>query len=237
MLRPMGAMTAMRPLLAGTRSIPSPSRSSDRGSVRPGLRLFASSSQEANQKKVIVCIADGSEEIETSGIFDTLIRGGVHATLAKIGGNGLECKMSRGMTFVADEHFDGSASADMIVLPGGLPGAEAFSQCPDLIEALKRRKENKEWFAAICASPAVVLEPNGLLPGKATCFPGLQSRIAPVLENDPASARVVVDEASRCVTSQGPGTTLEFAVELLRILVGGEKAQEVAKGLLISTAE
>uniref|UniRef100_A0A7S3Z2F6 DJ-1/PfpI domain-containing protein n=1 Tax=Lotharella globosa TaxID=91324 RepID=A0A7S3Z2F6_9EUKA len=208
--------------------------------VSAGATISAST---PDAKRVLVCIADGSEEIETSGIYDTLIRGGVDARLVKVGGDDkadLKCKMSRGMTFVADSHLDDLSEEtepfDMVVLPGGLPGAQAFASSPRLLSMLKDRKDKGQWYAAICASPAVVLEPNGLLPSKATCFPGLQDKIASQLSNDPSASRVVIDSDSKVVTSQGPGTTMEFGVELLSILVGDEKADEVAKGLLIKRA-
>eukprot|EP00466_Bigelowiella_natans_P008674 jgi/Bigna1/92912/estExt_fgenesh1_pm.C_980003 len=187
----------------------------------------------------MVCIADGSEEVETSGIFDTLIRGGVDVTLAKVGGDkaNLICKMSRGMSFVAERHFEELSPAnekfDMVVLPGGLPGAQAFSESEKLVSELQQRKEAGEWYAAICASPAVVFAPNGLLPEKATCFPALHEKISSHLSDGASTSRVVVDPAKKVVTSQGPGTTLEFAVELVSILMGDDKADEVAKGLLI----
>ncbi|GAB5370943.1 hypothetical protein AAMO2058_001536500 [Amorphochlora amoebiformis] len=222
-----------------------PSVNRSRGTV-PGVyrrgdimqtRARAASPTTADGPKVVVCIADGSEEIETSGIYDTLIRGGVNAILAKVGGGDLKCKMSRGMTFVADTHLEDfkDNNCDMVVLPGGLPGAQAFANSPKLLSMLKDRKEKGEWYAAICASPAVVLEPNGLLPKSATCFPKLQEKIIGSISNDPSS-RVVIDNESRVVTSQGPGTTLEFSVELLRILVGEEEANKVAEGLLIKSS-
>jgi len=185
--------------------------------------------------------ADGSEEIETSGIFDTLIRGDVQVTLAKVGGGGdsLTCQMSRGMKFVAETHLESldlqETKFDIIILPGGFGGAKTFAGCKKLIAALKQQIEAKRWYAAICASPAIVLEPNGLLPKKATCYPALHSKITHSIENEPSALRVVVDKDAKCVTSQGPGTTLEFGVALLVLLVGEKKAKEVEKALLLES--
>eukprot|EP00468_Gymnochlora_sp_CCMP2014_P009333 CAMPEP_0167751020 /NCGR_PEP_ID=MMETSP0110_2-20121227/6323_1 /TAXON_ID=629695 /ORGANISM="Gymnochlora sp., Strain CCMP2014" /LENGTH=204 /DNA_ID=CAMNT_0007636423 /DNA_START=141 /DNA_END=752 /DNA_ORIENTATION=- len=199
---------------------------------RNGLvRAFASSNEK---KKVIVCVADGSEEIETSCIYDTLVRGGVDVRLAKVDGQPagpLACIMSRGMSFNAEVHFEDikTDDYDMIVLPGGLPGSKAFAASDSLKSTLQKRKEDGKWYAAICAAPAIVLEPNDLLPKTATCFPALHNEIESKIENDPKTSRVVIDREGKVVTSQGPGTSLEFGVELLRVLVGNEKADEVAK--------
>eukprot|EP00471_Norrisiella_sphaerica_P002780 CAMPEP_0184493558 /NCGR_PEP_ID=MMETSP0113_2-20130426/26288_1 /TAXON_ID=91329 /ORGANISM="Norrisiella sphaerica, Strain BC52" /LENGTH=153 /DNA_ID=CAMNT_0026878855 /DNA_START=132 /DNA_END=593 /DNA_ORIENTATION=+ len=143
--------------------------------------------------------------------------------------------MSRGMTLVADKHLKDASGKiyDMIVLPGGGGGAKTFAASEPLLELLKGQQKLKRWYAAICASPAIVLAPNGLLPKRATCFPALHGKIKPLIENDPAKSRVVVDADTHCITSQGPGTTLEFAVTILRKLVGDEKADDVAKGLLL----
>jgi 4-methyl-5(b-hydroxyethyl)-thiazole monophosphate biosynthesis len=104
-----------------------------------------------------------------------------------------------------------------------------------LIELLRERKEKNQLRAALCASPAVVLAPHGLLEGAkaVTCHPSLQEKLPIELlaRSGGDSSRVVVD--GTLVTSQGPGTSLEFALELVRLLFGDEKANQVGKPMLV----
>lgn len=181
---------------------------------------------------VLVPIADGSEEIETTGIQDTLVRAGCSVTLASVMPGKTTCKMSRGLNVVADKMIDDCVGEDYdaIVLPGGMPGAEHLRDNEPLTAMLKKQKESGAGiYAAICASPAVVFTAHGLLPSSgATCYP------APAFKEkipERSDARVVVD--GKCVTSQGPGTAIEFGLKLAELLVSKEKADEVGKGMLV----
>ena len=90
---------------------------------------------------------------------------------------------------------------------------------------LKSQKQAGRLYAAICAAPAVALAPHGLLDGKkATCYPSCADALP---DRTQADQRVVVD--GNCITSQGPGTALEFAIELVRQLAGDVKARQVAE--------
>lgn len=122
---------------------------------------------------------------------------------------------------------------DLIALPGGLEGAKTFANTPELINMLKKQKENNKLYAAICASPALVFAPHGLLEGKkkATCYPQMQDQLPKHLDKEAMNQRVVVD--GNCITSQGPCTAVEFAIELAALLFGEEKAKSVAKGMLL----
>ena len=113
--------------------------------------------------KALVVLATGSEELEAVSIIDLLVRGGIQVTTATINDT-LETKCSRGVKIVADKFLkDCNEQYDVIALPGGLPGANYFAECSLLIEKLQQQIEAKRYIAAICASPAVVLEANGLL--------------------------------------------------------------------------
>ena len=118
----------------------------------------------------------------------------------------------------------------MVVLPGGIPGAEHLRDSQVLGEILKRQLNEDRWYAAICAAPALVLQPQGLLKEKrATSHPAFMEHL------DAARAdteRVVVD--GRCITSRGPGTALEFALKLVEHLFGVHKAEEVAGPMLVA---
>ncbi|MBC8469715.1 MAG: DJ-1/PfpI family protein [Planctomycetes bacterium] len=178
-------------------------------------------------QNVLVPIADQIEEIEAVTIIDVLARAGANVTVASVGA--IQITASRGVKLVADKLIADCTdeSFDLIALPGGMPGAEHLRDCALLIEMLKAQKTAGKLYAAICASPAMALTPHGLLDGKkATCYPSLQDKLPEL-----ANGRVVVD--GNCITSQGPGTAMEFAVELVRQLCGDEKAQQVAGPLLM----
>ena len=180
-------------------------------------------------KKVLVPIADGCEEIETACIVDVLRRAGADVTITSVGE--LQVTASRGMKLVADQLISECVqnTYDLIVLPGGMPGAENLSNSKELVEMLKRQQNDGKLYAAICASPAVVLHHHGLLAQrKATAYPGLAEQF----ENTEAiDSRVVVD--GNCITSRGPGTAMEFALKLVEILYGEQKAREIAQSMLV----
>ena len=181
-------------------------------------------------KTVLVPIADGSEEVEAVCIIDTLRRAGAEVTVASVGS--LQVTASRGVKLVADALIADCVcqTYDCIALPGGMPGAEHLRDSAELIGLLKKQKQAGRLYAALCASPAVALRPHGLLDGvKATCFPSFRDRLDPAYASDD---RVVVDD--HCVTSQGPGTALEFALKLVELLVGPAKAREVGSAMLVA---
>ena len=183
-------------------------------------------------KEVLVAIADGIEEIETACVVDVLRRAGATVTVASV--NELMVMASRGLKIVADKLIGECEENkyDLIVLPGGMPGAEHLRDCQELQKMLIRQNEENRLISAICASPAVVLNEHGLLGNrKATCHPAFSEE----LENDEAiEKRVVVD--GNCITSRGPGTALEFALELVRQLYDEQKAKEVAEPMLINNS-
>ena len=180
-------------------------------------------------KKVLVPIAAGTEEIEAVCIIDVLRRAGAEVVVASVGAKEVTC--SRGVKLVADKLLGDckSDAFDMIALPGGIPGAENLRDSADLTELLKRQAGAGGFFGAICASPAVVLQPHGLLENRqATSHPGFADKLTP---NASIESRVVVD--GNCITSRGPGTAIEFALKLVEMLYGKEKAKEVGEPLVL----
>lgn len=185
-------------------------------------------------KRVLVPIADGSEEIETTCITDTLARFGASVTVASANADGsLLCTMSRGLRISACATVDAALASgpwDLVVLPGGMPGAEHLRDCAPLIAHLKDRAAGGLPYGAVCASPAVVLATHGLLPGPAaTCYPapGFLKAVGEMASEE----EVVV---SGCVaTSQGPGTSLKFGLMLGEMLYGKEKADKIAAEMLV----
>lgn len=178
---------------------------------------------------VLVPVADGTEELEAVTIIDVLRRAEIDVTIASVQKQEVTC--SRGTRIVADKVLNEclSASFDMIVLPGGIPGAENLRDSSALKELLARQKDSGRYYAAICAAPAVVFQTHGLLKEKkATCYPAFAEQLD---DRSEAGSKIVVD--GNCVTSQGPGTALEFSLKIVALLVGQAKADEVATAMLV----
>jgi 4-methyl-5(b-hydroxyethyl)-thiazole monophosphate biosynthesis len=182
-------------------------------------------------KKVLVPIADGSEDIEAVCIIDVLRRAEADVTVASVSDE-LQITASRGTRIVADKRIAECVDEiyDLIALPGGIPGAENLRDSKELTDMLKQQKREGRYYAAICASPAVVFQHHGLLDSTfATCHPLFVEE----LENrDMVESRVVVD--GTCITSRAPGTAIEFALKLVEMLYGREKADEVALPMVVT---
>jgi len=195
------------------------------------ISIFVLFFNEVNMvKKVLIPIADGTEEIEAVCLIDTLRRAALEVTVASV--DKLQVTASRGVKLVADMLIADckNQTYDCIALPGGMPGAEHLRDSAALIDMLKKQKASGRLYGAICASPVVALLPHGLLDGiKATCYPALRSAIRPPRARD---ERVGVD--GHCVTSQGPATAIEFALKLIELLLGPQKAKDVAGPMLVS---
>uniref|UniRef100_A0A6N2MCS0 DJ-1/PfpI domain-containing protein n=1 Tax=Salix viminalis TaxID=40686 RepID=A0A6N2MCS0_SALVM len=184
-----------------------------------------------NVPRVLVPVANGTEEMEAIIIIDILRRAKVNVVVASVEDN-LEILASRKVKLEADMLLDEAAklSYDLIVLPGGLGGAQAFAKSEQLVNMLKKQRESNRPYGAMCASPALVLEPHGLLKGKkATAFPAMCNKLS-----DPSEIenRVVVD--GNLITSRGPGSTMEFALGMVEKFFGRDKALELAKPLLFT---
>ena len=180
-------------------------------------------------KKVLVPIADGTEEIEAVCIIDVLRRAGASVTVASV--DELQVTASRGVKLVADKLITDCVDEtyELVVLPGGMPGAEHLRDSKELETILRNQKQGERLYGAICASPAVVLQHHGLLDQRrATCHPNF---VGELKNTDLVESRVAVD--GTCVTSRGPGTALEFALKLVEMLYGEEKAQEVAAPMVV----
>jgi 4-methyl-5(b-hydroxyethyl)-thiazole monophosphate biosynthesis len=178
------------------------------------------------KRRVLVPLAEGFEEIEAVTVIDVLRRAGVEVVVAGLTPGPL--RASRGVVVVPDALLDDvwEQPFDMVVLPGGMPGAKTLGMDDRVRKVLERTRERQRWVAAICAAPAMVLEPAGFLSGvEATGHPSLSDKVKSYIDQ-----RVVT--AGRMVTSQGPGTAMEFALELVRHLCGEPKAREVAAPML-----
>lgn len=170
-------------------------------------------------KKVAVMLATGFEEGESLFVVDIIRRGGFACDSVSI--EGREVTGARDITVVADVVFDGSLEGyDMVVLPGGLPGAANLAADERLVAALRERFEAGALIASICAGP-MSLDAAGLLDGRRfTCFPTRKHEIG--RKGTWVDELVVTD--GPIITSQGPGTTLHFAYALVDALGGNGDA-------------
>jgi len=184
---------------------------------------------------VLVCLAHGSEEIEAVTTIDLLVRAGLSVTTASVESDGTrEIVCSRGVRLLADAPLVEVADNDYdaVVLPGGLKGAETFRDSPLLVETVRQFHLAGKIVAAICAAPGTVLIPHDLFPvGNMTGFPGLRDTIP---DKHWMDRRAVWDPRVNLLSSQGPGTSIDFALKLIDLLVDKEKAREVASQLVLA---
>jgi 4-methyl-5(b-hydroxyethyl)-thiazole monophosphate biosynthesis len=178
----------------------------------------------------IVLLANGTEEIEALTTADILVRGGAEVVLAGIGSTTLRgrCDLPLAADTTAEAIDAEGTLADLIVIPGGAVGAQNIAESEAANRLIQRHQDAGKLIAAICAAPALVLAPLGILDGKrATCYPGFEERFGSttVFSED----RVVED--GQLITSRAPGTAIEFALALVA-RVGGN-ADEVAKAMLV----
>ncbi len=178
---------------------------------------------------VLVPLAQGCEELEAVTVVDLLTRAGV--TVVTAGLDDQPVRASRGVVLqpqaTLDEVLD--ADFDMIVLPGGLPGADHLKNDARILQLVKKMAADNRFVCAICAAPAV-LAAAGVLSGKrATSYPGVLDKMN--LPDVTCVADPVVRDG-HVITSRGPGTAMDFALELAEALVGRAKREEVEAGLV-----
>ena len=180
-------------------------------------------------KKILVPVAQGIEEMEAITIIDVLRRAGATVIVASV--DEITIKASKGIEFKADKLIKDCMveEFDLIVLPGGIPGAQNLRDSTELEILLRKQADLKKYYAAICASPAVVLHHHGLVtPGRVTCHPGFADQID---NGNIVESTVVVD--GNCITSRGAGTACDFALKLVELLYSKAKREEVMQGLAL----
>lgn len=183
-------------------------------------------------KNALVLLADGSEEIETVTTIDLLIRADIKVTCASISAQ-KHVRCSRGVVIVAEKNLDEIENIhfDVVILPGGIKGAEKFRDSEAVIHQLKKTQQEKGIVAAICASPAVVLIHHRLfMEAEMTGYPATKEGFAH-WRND----RVCYDAKAGLITSQGPATSFDFALKIIAVLLGRKKAATVASQLVLPT--
>jgi len=175
-----------------------------------------------------VPLAQGCEELEAITITDLLVRAGI--TVTTCGLDDQPVKASRGTTIIPDTSIDKvrDKSFDLIVLPGGLPGADHLRDNERLQALIKKQAAENKYLAAICAAPKA-LASAGVLEGKtATSFPGVLTALK---DSSITISEKAVEIDGNIITSRGPGTAMDFALTLIELLESKEKREEVNQQL------
>ncbi|GHV31203.1 DJ-1 family protein [Spirochaetia bacterium] len=197
-------------------------------------------------KKALVLLADGFEEVEAITPIDYLRRAGIMVTTAAIFG-GEMVKGSHNVGILADTTLEkltaqdskqnfaaNAADWDAVVLPGGGMGSENLAASAAVGSFVKAMAAAGKLVCAICAAPAVVLAPLGLLKGRRfTCYPGMEAQTSGSAVSGATwtEDRVVVD--GTLITSRGAGTAGEFAAAIIGKLAGEAEAEKVGKAVLL----
>lgn len=184
-------------------------------------------------KQSYIFLAPGVEEIEAMATIDALRRAEIPVVAVAVDST-LQIKGATGQTIVADSLISDIdiSDADWLIVPGGVPGAPNLHASETVSRMLLEHFNKGGRIASICAGPAVVLAPLGILKGKkATCYPGLGNQIN-ANGGEYVEKRVVT--APNLVTSEGPGTTLPFAIEIIRQTKGDKVADDTAASMIVS---
>lgn len=179
--------------------------------------------------RVLVPLAQGCEELEAITITDLLVRAGIEVTTASLDDQVVTA--SRGTRIIPDININAAMDEvyDLIVLPGGLPGANHLRDDQRVQALLKKHAKKGKYVAAICAAPQALASAGLLRNRKATAYPGTLEKISDDTITINAAA---IEIDGNIVTSRGPGTAMDFALTLIELLEGKDRKDEVNKQLL-----
>lgn len=176
-------------------------------------------------KKVCVLLAEGFEEVEALTVSDIMRRANVLCDLVSI--KDKTVKSSHGVIIEADKIFNENMEYDLVVLPGGMPGATNLRDDDRVIKFLKNQNKSNKLIGAICAAP-IVLGRAGLTEGlEMTSYPGFEDELP---NCDYSEEAVVVDK--NIITSRGPATAMAFAYKLLEELGYDHEVEGISSGML-----
>ncbi len=185
-----------------------------------------------DMKESFVFLANGFEEIEALATVDVLRRAGMDITTVSIH-DGLTVTGAHGIPVTADatiSDVDTTGGIDWLICPGGMPGAEHLANCRQLTDLLKKHHSENGRIAAICAAPAVVLAPLGILSGKkATCYPGFENALA---QGDATATGNRVETDGNVITGNGPSSAIPFALAIVKETLGQAVCNDVSDGML-----
>jgi len=190
-------------------------------------------------KNAIVLLAEGFEEVEAVTPIDYLRRAGITVTIAAVGGGAasgnLSVKGARGITVNADALLcdiirqGKTAAFDAVVIPGGMPGATNIAASKEAGALITEMAAAGKLVCTICAAPAVVLAPLGVLSGKKfTCYPGMEEKVQGGKWTDDS---VAID--GTVITSRSAGTAGKFAVAIIGQLLGKAEGDRIAQAVLL----
>jgi len=182
--------------------------------------------------KILVPLAHGFEEIEAVTVIDVLRRADLDVTVAGLSAG--PQRGARGIVVQPDAELGelDLGAFDVVVLPGGLAGTESLMKDERVLGLVRRLEGEGRLTAAICAAP-MVLAAAGIERGlELTSHPSVRRRLGrAVVRDEPRVLR-----SGSVLTSQGPGTAMEFALALVSELVGPERAQELASAMVVAPA-
>ena len=180
-------------------------------------------------KKVILFLAEGFEEVEALTVVDYLRRKDINVDTVSITEDN-EVKGAHEIVVLADKTINDIKDIDdydAVIIPGGLPGATNLRDNDKVIDVVKKINENGKLTAAICAGP-IVLERAGIIKDKkVTSYPGFEDD----LKNGVYIEQNVVRDGS-IITARGPALAVDFAIEIIKYLLGEEKSEELKKDIL-----
>ena len=177
--------------------------------------------------KMLVPLAEGFEEIEAITIIDVCRRGGIDVTVAGV--TGMTIKGGQGIEVAADCLIDSVDinSYDMITLPGGLAGTLVLSESENVQSILKQMKGQGKYIGAICAAP-LALHTADVLNKDFTCYPSIENQIR--IDGYHHNQSTIID--GKVMTSQGVGTAIDFALNIVRQLQGESSFEQLKKSIL-----
>lgn len=177
--------------------------------------------------RVYMFFANGFEEVEALTVVDLLRRAGIDIFMVSVTGEpevtGSHKIRIRTDLLLSEIRED----ADMIVLPGGMPGTNHLKKCAALADMIRDYDRKGKYLAAICAAPTVYGEMGLLKNRRATCYPGMETGL---LEAEHTLDSVAV--SGNYITSRGLGTAIDFALKLIEILDSKEKADDIAESVV-----
>lgn len=181
-------------------------------------------------KRSFLFLADGFEEIEALTVVDVMRRAGMDIKTVSIK-NSEKVTGAHGVVVTADLTFDDAdfGDAEWLIAPGGMPGSKHLADYVPLQQLLTRHFENGGKIASICAAPALVLSPLGILKDReATCYPGMEQLMVDAVRRD---APVIALDT--LITASGPATALRFALAIVANSMGESVAQEIGSAMLL----
>lgn len=180
-------------------------------------------------KRVNLYLADGFEEMEAITVVDIMRRSGIDIKTISIADT-IEVRGAHSIKVIADGLFEKAnhMDADMIVLPGGMPGTLNLETHLGLRDILLDFSAKNKYIAAICAAPSILGKMGLLADREATCYPSFERHLKKAITLDDA-----VVQHGNIITSRGPGTAIDFALKLVEVLVDYETVEDLKESMII----